>query len=149
MSTITIERAKLALVLEALDLAQSLLEKSRHHSKIIEAYTVIKQDLAVPVQEPVALRDALVDSLGCVYVCDRVWSAWSVGTMTQDDFFPAAESDDVLNALVEAVAKATPPAPVPLTQAWRDSAKWLRNNYQDHPNIASLCDAMVEYGSKQ
>jgi hypothetical protein len=45
---------------------------------------------------------------------------------------------------------ATPPAePVPLTQAWRDSAQWLRNNYQDHPNIASLCDAMIEYGSKQ
>jgi hypothetical protein len=43
------------------------------------------------------------------------------------------------------------PAPVPLTQAqaWRDSAQWLRNNYQDHHNIASLCDAMVEYGSKQ
>jgi hypothetical protein len=40
---------------------------------------------------------------------------------------------------------------VPLTQAqaWRDAAQWLRNNYQDHPNIASLCDAMVEYGSKQ
>jgi hypothetical protein len=45
----------------------------------------------------------------------------------------------------------TPPAPspVPLIQAWRDSAQWLRNNYQDHPNVASLCDAMVEYGSKQ
>jgi hypothetical protein len=47
-----------------------------------------------------------------------------------------------------------PPAPapaqpaVPLTQAWRDSAQWLRNNYQDHPNIASLCNTMVEYGSK-
>ena len=38
---------------------------------------------------------------------------------------------------------------VPLTQAWRDSAQWLRDNYQNHPNIASLCDAMVEYGSKQ
>jgi hypothetical protein len=39
--------------------------------------------------------------------------------MTQDDFYPAAESDDVLDSLVEAVAKATPPvthpAPAPLT----------------------------------
>jgi hypothetical protein len=62
-----------------------------------------------PVQ-PVALRDALADSLGSVYVCDRVWSAWGVGTMTQDDFYPAAESDEVLDSLVEAIAKATPPA---------------------------------------
>ena len=42
------------------------------------------------------------------------------------------------------------PAPV-LTpaQSWREAAQWLRNNYQDHPNIASLCDAMTEYGSRQ
>lgn len=32
--------------------------------------------------------------------------------------------------------------------AWRDAACWLRNNYQDHPNIASLCDAMIEAGAK-
>ncbi len=55
-STITIERAKLEQALEALDLAQSLLEKSRHHSKIIEAYTAIKQPLEQPVQEPVAFK---------------------------------------------------------------------------------------------
>jgi hypothetical protein len=66
-----------------------------------------------PEQEPVALRTALADALGCVYVCNRTWSAWGVGTMTQDDFYPAAESDDVLDSLVEAVAKATPPAAQP------------------------------------
>jgi hypothetical protein len=65
-----------------------------------------------PVQ-PVALRDALADILGGVYVCDRAWSAWGVGTMTQDDFYPAAESDEVLDSLVEAIAKATPPAAQP------------------------------------
>jgi hypothetical protein len=37
----------LDLALEALDLAQSLSEKSRHHSKIIEAYTAIKQARAL------------------------------------------------------------------------------------------------------
>lgn len=31
---------------------------------------------------------------------------------------------------------------------WRDAANWIRNNYQDHPNIASLCDAMCEAGQK-
>jgi hypothetical protein len=88
--------------------------------KMIPLYTAPPAAQPAPVQ-PMALRDALADSLGCVYVCDRVWSAWGVGTMTQDDFYPAAESDEVLDSLVEAVAKAIPPAaqpaPVPLTVA--------------------------------
>jgi hypothetical protein len=62
---------------------------------------------------PVALRDALAGALSSVYVCGRVWDAWSVGTMTEDDFQPAAECDEVLDSLVEAVAKATPPAAQP------------------------------------
>lgn len=33
-------------------------------------------------------------------------------------------------------------------EAWASAANWLRNNYQDHPNIASLCDAMKEFGAK-
>ncbi len=48
-----------------------------------------------------------------------------------------------------APAPAQPTTPLNRAQAWRDSAQWLYNNYQDHPNITSLCDAMVEYGSKQ
>jgi hypothetical protein len=40
--------------LEALDLAQSLSEKSRHHGKILEAITAIKQARSAQVQEPVA-----------------------------------------------------------------------------------------------
>jgi hypothetical protein len=27
-------------------------------------------------------------------------------------------------------------------RGWNDAVKWLRNNYQDHANVASLCDAM-------
>lgn len=26
---------------------------------------------------------------------------------------------------------------------WSSAAEWIRNNYQDHPNIASLCEAML------
>lgn len=54
-------------------------------------------------QEIVALREALASSLDGVYVCDRAWSAWSVGTMSEDDFYPASESDEVLDSLVSAV----------------------------------------------
>jgi hypothetical protein len=67
---------------------------------------------ALPEQEPVALRDALAETLGGIYGCSRHWSAWNVGTMSQRDFYPAAESDELLDELVQAVAAATPPLPV-------------------------------------
>ena len=88
----------------------------------------IKEALAQPEQELVELRTALAEALGDVYVCGRTWSAWGVGTMTQDDFYPAAESDEVLDSLVQAVATATPPPPkrpwVGLTDAERDECDW-------------------------
>ena len=58
-------------------------------------------------QEPVALREALASALTSVYVCGRVWSAWGVGTMTEDDFSAASECDELLDELVSAVT--TPP----------------------------------------
>ncbi len=59
-------------------------------------------------QEPMALREALASALTCVYVCGRVWSAWGVGTMGEDDFSPASECDEVLDELVSAVTAAAP-----------------------------------------
>lgn len=49
------------------------------------------------------LRDALAQALGSTYVCGRAWSAWQHGTMTADDFTPAAECDELLSELVAAV----------------------------------------------
>ena len=51
---IQVKRATVEQWLEALDLAQALLEKSNHHSKILDAYTAIKEALAQPAQEPMA-----------------------------------------------------------------------------------------------
>lgn len=48
------------------------------------------------------MRDAFAHALTDVYVCTRVWSAWSYGTMTEDDFSPASECDEVLDSLVQA-----------------------------------------------
>lgn len=31
-----------------------------------------------------------------------------------------------------------------MNNPWQGAADWLRNNYQDHANVASLCDAMLE-----
>ena len=31
------------------------------------------------------------------YACTRVWEAWSYGTMTEDDFTPMEEDEDIVN----------------------------------------------------
>lgn len=47
-----------------------------------------------------ALREELADALGNqIYVCTRVWKAWRLGTMTQDDFHLACDDEDVLDSL--------------------------------------------------
>lgn len=39
------------------------------------------------------LHDIIGEHLTAAYACTRVWDAWSVGTMSQDDFTPLAETD--------------------------------------------------------
>lgn len=56
----------------------------------------------VPVTPPTdeALREVFAQCLTSTYVCGRVWSAWGVGTMSEGDFSPASECDEVLDELV-------------------------------------------------
>jgi hypothetical protein len=49
------------------------------------------------------LRDAIAEGLRGLYGCGRVWSAWSVGTMGEDDFYPADESDECIDQVFEAI----------------------------------------------
>lgn len=37
------------------------------------------------------IQRALIATLGDTYDCTRVWSAWGVGTMDQDDFVPVLD----------------------------------------------------------
>lgn len=48
----------------------------------------------------VRLQHALLAELGGTYDCTRVWSAWSYGTMDQDDFVPVL---DRLEELIETI----------------------------------------------
>jgi hypothetical protein len=48
------------------------------------------------------VRNAVAQALTCVYFCGRSWSAWSHGTMHEDDFTPAGEVDEVLDEIVDA-----------------------------------------------
>ena len=57
------------------------------------------------------VRDAVAEALDGLYTCGRVWSAWSYGTMGQDDFAPAGEDDDVVDNITDAAIAAMAAAP--------------------------------------
>jgi len=69
--------------------------------------------------EPVALTNehkelvcnAIAEALGDAYDCDRVWSAWNVGTMRQDDFYPVADSPERVAEIADAAIKSILAAP--------------------------------------
>jgi len=56
-------------------------------------------------------RDELAELLASelpsdIYACNRVWEAWSHGTMSQDDFTPANEESDLIAEIAAAVLEA-------------------------------------------
>lgn len=59
------------------------------------------------------LREALLEAIGSelvgVYDCTRVWEAWSVGTMSQNDFVPI---DERLDEIVDTVMAVIPHHPI-------------------------------------
>lgn len=50
-----------------------------------------------------ALREAVAEGLRGLYGCGRVWSAWNVGTMSQNDFYAAEESDECIDQVMDAM----------------------------------------------
>ena len=60
-----------------------------------------------------ALIDAIAQGLHGTWHCTRVWEAWHVGTMSQDDFEPVDESEtptEIADAVLALLA-AAPPIP--------------------------------------
>ena len=66
-----------------------------------------------------ALIDAIAQGLHGTWHCTRVWEAWHVGTMSQDDFEPVDESEtptEIADAVLALLASSTPqPAPAGAT----------------------------------
>ena len=58
----------------------------------------------------VAIQRALLAALGDTYDCTRVWSAWGVGTMGEDDFVPVLDRLDELIDEITAEIAAIPAA---------------------------------------
>lgn len=82
-------------------------------ARIHEIATSRREREEEPVQvdlRPVVI-EALTDAIGGdAYDCTRVWSAWSVGTMSNDDFVQVVDrveeiADAVLAAIIEPIAK--------------------------------------------
>lgn len=53
-----------------------------------------------------AVRDAIAAALGDAYDCTRVWDAWNVGTMTQDDFVLVCDDESRLYEIADAAISA-------------------------------------------
>lgn len=81
---------------------------------------------------------------------DRPQVAEPVGeypSLPKPDFpyiWGGAYSENQMLAFVDADrAMREQAAPAAVAPNWTDAANWLRNNYQDYPNIASLCEGMI------
>ncbi len=59
------------------------------------------------------VMEAIAGALGYAFDCTRVWSAWSYGTMSEDDFSLVREDDGRLGEIADAaIAAIQPPQPV-------------------------------------
>ena len=71
--------------------------------QIKDAIAALPCGPSAPIDQREHLLDLVCEHLGDFYWCGRVWNAWNVGTMSQDDFHPAAETDlpnDLVNAVL-------------------------------------------------
>lgn len=64
------------------------------------AWDVLNDDL------PDVVIQATAEAIGDAYDCVRVWEAWSVGTMTSDDFLPVADDGDRVAEIARAAIAA-------------------------------------------
>ena len=72
------------------------------------------------------LADIIRDELLGMYYCKRVWSAWNVGTMTQDDFLSAEEAGFAEN-IAHAIISSQPVQPALDAQTLKpvEALMWL------------------------
>jgi hypothetical protein len=99
-----------------------------------------------------SVEDQVREILADTYACGRVWEAWSYGTMSQRDFSPAAEDDDIVSDLV---ALLTPQGDDSVlgevaAERARQDEKWGEQNHLDGTGpleqpIAAI-DGLIEAG---
>lgn len=92
-----------------------------------------------------AVDDAIATALGDVYDCNRVWDAWSYGTMGPDDFSLVAEDSDRLREITDAAIQAILQSPE--VQAWKRDAErldWLADPNNSIGNVQLPTECVTE-----
>ena len=79
--------------------------------KMLEARVDGKASPASTPEVRESVIEAIAEALGDAYDCTRVWSAWSYGTMSQDDFSLVAEDRSRLEEIADAAMLAAAPTP--------------------------------------
>jgi hypothetical protein len=76
------------------------------------------------------IREAIASNLTSIFLCGRAWSAWSCGTMREDDFIPAVDSETFLDDMADAVFSTVI---TQLEQAKADAARidWIDGQRSD------------------
>ncbi|MCP4393173.1 MAG: hypothetical protein GY804_02745 [Alphaproteobacteria bacterium] len=76
------------------------------------------------------LKNILTSNLVDSYFCNRVWPAWSYGTMTEDDFEPVNETDNIYDIINEIEAITSVPKHETVEQ-------WVER-FKDMPGLISI-----------
>ena len=83
------------------------------------------------------VEEIITDQLSDDYACTRVWEAWQVGTMTQDDFVLLTETERVdelkqaiLQWVADEVVDKTTPKYRPQMDDWAGNAKYEMGDSQ-------------------
>jgi len=92
----------------------SVMRKYNNDMEIVEKARALLQSTTPVTAVPAVPEDktmdrvcsAIADALGDAYDCTRVWSAWSYGTMGQDDFSLVREDDHRLREIADAAISA-------------------------------------------
>lgn len=73
------------------------------HCELYRAPAEQLAPVAVVLPERVVLRDIIAQAIGGdAYDCTRGWSAWGVGTMSDDDFIPITDQEERLYEIADA-----------------------------------------------
>lgn len=87
-----------------------------------------------------AVIDAIAEALGDAYDCTRVWHAWQVGTMSQDDFVLVADQSDRLYEIADAAISAMPKQPSPDVAAMQSDLSDARSGGESAAEAARELD---------
>ncbi len=127
MTTITLERSFQIRVLEQLDVAQSLLERSRHHAKLLAVHEELRAALSAPATAPAAAlpKGWRVDTKDDLFKTISVVAPNGYSAITT---IMARNPENVLRMLVQDLLSTPATAPDELEQLRKDAERyrWLR-----------------------